>query len=116
MPWITAVGLRWLMPFGSFPAGRIQARLAVTLQPNDFGIAGFKPTKIIPVTGGNTQGNWCGVSTHQECGNESWALWYGTGDQPAGVLDTSASGPSACRVLPVRAADDAAAVDQGDAS
>src|SRR5580693_3277710 len=106
MPWITALGLRWLMPFGSFPAGRIQARLAVTLHPKDFGIAGFKPTKIIPVTCGNPQESCCGLSTSQDCGTESWALSYGTGDQPAGVLDTSANGPSACRVLPVRAVDD----------
>ena len=29
---MTALGLRWVSPFGNFPAGRIQARLAVTPQ------------------------------------------------------------------------------------
>ena len=69
------------------------------------GIAGFMPTKIMPLAFGNPHESCCGLSTSHDCGTDSRALSYGTGDQPAGVLDTSVSGPTACRMLLIRATD-----------
>src|ERR1700722_15857039 len=89
---MTALGLRWVRPFGIFPAGRIQARLAVTPQFQPLGTPGATPAKIIPSKSPNPHMSCCGASTsHDDPGTESCAFRYDTGAQPAG----GAAGPPA---------------------
>src|ERR1022692_1725803 len=99
------------------PAGRIQATLAVRPQPAPFGTTGLVPTKIMPCDCGGPHKNCCGLSTSHNPGTDSCARRYGTGAQPAGMRDPSASGLVACpvRLIPA-AADDAAGIALGGAS
>src|ERR1700734_2638122 len=92
MPRITAAGLRWLIPGGIRPAGRIQARFAVRPQPAPFGTTGLPPAKIMPPDRGPHE-NCCGLWTSHDPGTDSCARRYGTGAQPAGTLDPPASRP-----------------------
>src|SRR3984957_11953669 len=104
---MTALGLRWVRPFGIFPAGRIQARLAVTPQFQPLGNPGATPAKIMPSKSPTPHISCCGPSTsHDDPGTESCAFRYGTAAQPDGVPDT-ASGQA------VVAADEGAPADVG---
>src|SRR5580704_10783791 len=111
MPRITAAGLRSLIPGGTGPAGRIQARLAVRPQPVPSGTTGLPPAKIMPPDRGPHE-NCRGVWTSHDPGTDSCARRYGTGAQPAGTLDPPLSRPPAGPLWLVRAED----TGPGDAS
>ena len=104
---MTAVGLRWVSPFGIFPAGRIQARLAVTPQFQPLGNPGATPAKIMPSKSPNPHMQLLrGLHQPRRSRDGSCAFRYGTGAQPDGVTDT-ASGEA------VVAADQAAVAAAG---
>src|SRR5579864_5593808 len=89
MPWITAVGLRCLIPGPMRPAGTIQARLAVRPQPDPFGICGSTPAKIMP-GGLNPHDSSWGLSTSHDPGTDSCAFPNGTAAQPGPGADAAA--------------------------